>query len=163
MADKQQSKPTTTNTKPVVPFIFDRADFGAPRAWKPSKPTDKTRDQITVALGTVAARIAGSPITFPMDVQLVFSDKLDVGRYSLRMPWASGPGGRGGAPLFVADDDSSAKQLQETFAGITERFLAEYAKRPADQRLDLDELSYDDAAALIKSSTNGVTVARKRN
>lgn len=145
-----------------APFVFDKALPSAARAWKPSKPTDKTRDQITVALGSVVARIAGSAVTFPMDVQIVFPDKTTTPEVNLRQPWAAGPGGRGGSPLFGADDDATTKQLVESLGTITDQFLDAYAKLPADQRVDLDTISYDDASALIKSAAGSVRRSLKR-
>ncbi len=157
MADKttKDNRPEPRKLNPA-PFVFDSAKHAAPRAWKPSNPTAKTADQITVALGTVAARIAGSTVTFPMDVQIVFSDKTSTPDVVLRQPWQSAPGGRGGEPLFRADDDASGAALVQSLETITDRFLEAYRAIPAEQRIDLDKLDYAAATSLIKAKTGGV-------
>lgn len=140
----------------AAPFVFDRIKHAAPRAWAPSKPTEKTAHQITIALGSVYARIAGSAVTFPMDVQIVFSDKTSTPDVVLRQPWQSAPGGRGGEPLFVADDDATAKLLADSLGNITDDFLKAYSKLPADSRLDFDTLDYATAQSLIRSKAGAV-------
>jgi hypothetical protein len=137
------------------PFVFERGTLiGNVRAWGPSKPTDKNREQITVAIGSVGARIAGSTVTYPMDVQIVFADKTATPDVVLRQPWHGFA--IGGKPLFEADDDASAKELADSFGSIVDQYLAWYEKQPAENRLDLKTIDYPTAAALIKAKTGGV-------
>lgn len=163
---KPQSTPNpdkTAKTLNAAPFVFDAIKHVPVRAWRPSNPTAKTAEQITVALGTVSARIAGSTVTFPMDVQIVFTDKTSSPDVVLRQPWQSAPGGRGGNPLFTADDGDSGAKLTQSLESITDRFLDEYRKLPVEQRVDLDSIDYKLAESLIKAKTGGVrrTLARK--
>ena len=153
--------PKALNTKPIV---FESAHVAKPRAWRPSNPTANTVDQITVALGTVFGRIAGSTVTFPMDVQLVFPDKTGDPALTLRQPWLSAPGGRGGEPLFRTDDEISASAFADSLSSIVDRFIGEYEKTPLENRVAVDgSLSHADAAKLIAAKTGGIrkTLTRK--
>ena len=148
----------------ATPIVFESAHVAKPRAWRPSKPTAATVDQITVALGTVYARIAGSAVTFPMDVQLVFPDKTNDPSLTLRQPWLSAPGGRGGEPLFRTDDDASGKRFADSLSSIVDRFIGEYEKTPLENRVAVDgSLDHASAATLISVKTGGIrkTLTRK--
>lgn len=144
------------------PFTFEHGTLTPPRAWKPSKPTAITADQITVALGTIAARIAGSLVTYPMDVQIVFADKTATPDVVLRQPWLSAPGGRGGKPLFEADDDAGQKELADNFGSLVDQYLDWYSKQPAENRIDFKTINYEIAATLIKSKAGSVKRALPR-
>ena len=158
-----QNVPSPKALNPT-PLVFEAAHVAKPRAWRPSKPTAVTVDQITVALGTVFARIAGSSVTFPMDVHLVFPDKTNDPALTLRQPWLSAPGGRGGEPLFRCDDESANAKFADSLSSIVDRFIGEYEKTPLENRIAVDgSLSHADAAKLIAAKTGGIrkTLTRK--
>lgn len=154
----QQQQPARPAPKQLnaAPFVFDGIAPSPARAWFPSKPTDKNREQITIAVGSVTARIAGSSVTFPMDVNIVFADKTSSPDVTLRQPWNGRPGGFGGTPLFTSDDDKAAKIFHEAMETITDDFLQAYEKLPAESRLDFASLTYDSAALLVKAKTGSV-------
>lgn len=150
------SRPATAQPKALIPFVFEAPKLAERRgAWRGKKTGDTS---ISMTVGSVAVRIAGSAVTFPAEIIVRFANDTDTEPTA----YASLPRGRFNAPLFQTDG-ANAKAAQAELDTMADRgaayWLDWFDKQPDQQPLNDPAVAL---AALSGGVKRGVKISKHK-